>query len=318
MCTVISDKVGRHIFARTLDLECSFSEEIVITPRHFRLEFLRLPPMSDHYAFLGTARVDNGMPLYYDALNETGLCAAALNFPRFAEYSRATSGVHNVASFELIPWVLSRAGSVEEVRRLLASSNITNEGFSEDLPPTPLHWIFADDKAAITVEATRQRLEIHDNPVGVLTNSPDFRAQITNLERYYHIIYGSFRADVPLHSRGLDGVGIPGDYSSSSRFAKAVYSKERICAPISDADAIERGFHLMETVSQPRGITRSKDGSGVYTVYTAVIDSASKKYYFTTYENRRIRCVKLDTSSCSGDSLATFSMRDSADLLCFN
>lgn len=307
MCTVISDNEKRHIFARTLDLEYSYGVEVVIAPRGLRLEFLHLPPSDEHYAILGAARVEGTTPLFFDAVNEVGLCAAALNFPRFTEYRRAVEGVHNVASFEVITWVLSRAKSVEEAHRLLSSSNITDESFSPELPSTPLHWIFSDSDSSITVESTCRGLEIHENPLGVLTNSPDFSAQLTNLERYHHIIHGTGATNATLHSRGLDGVGIPGDYSSSSRFVRAVYAKERTRGNPAE-NAVSRAFHLMETVSQPKGITRSEDGRAVCTVYTAVIDSASKKYYFTTYENRRIRCVKLDTGSTFGDALLRFSM----------
>ena len=41
MCTVISDVKKLHLFARTLDLEYSFDEQVVIVPRGFELEFLR-------------------------------------------------------------------------------------------------------------------------------------------------------------------------------------------------------------------------------------------------------------------------------------
>ena len=313
MCTVISDNEKRHIFARTLDLECSYGVEVVIAPRGLRLEFQHLPPSHEHYAILGAARVEGRTPLFFDAVNEVGLCAAALNFPRFTEYRRAIDGVHNVASFEVIAWVLSRAKSAEEAHRLLASSNITDDSFSPELPSTPLHWIFSDSDSSITVESTSRGVEIHENPLGVLTNSPDFRAQLTNLERYHHIIYGGETIKAAPHSRGLDGVGIPGDYSSSSRFVRAVFAKERTRGS-SGENAVSRAFHLMETVSQPRGITRSEDGRAVCTVYTAVIDSTAKKYCFTTYENRSIRSVKLDTGATFGDTLLHFSMHGKDDI----
>ena len=317
MCTAINETRERHIFGRTLDLECSFDEEVVITPRNFPLRFLHSKTLNNHYAMIGTARVENGVPLYYDAANEAGLCAAALNFKGLAKYASASSDVRSIASFELIPWVLATAKSVEQVRRLLSNAKITDDSFSHELPPSPLHWIFADKSSSVTVEQTESGLKIHDNPYGVLSNSPDFISQIYNFERYIHIIEN--KRHIPgLHSKGLDAFGIPGDYSSGSRFVRAVYAKSLTLPEREKPAAISRHLHILGTVSQPNGATRADDGNAVRTVYTSAIDTRSLEYCFTTYENRRIRCVKLDTPSALGEDLIRFPMHSTEDVLYLN
>ena len=313
MCTAISERRVRHIFGRTLDLEYSLGEEVVIIPRRFVFNFLHQQKSSDHYAIIGSAHVECGIPLYYDAVNEKGLAAAALSFPKFCEFSKKKRDAHNVASFELIPWVLSRAESVEEVRRLLYNTSVTDESVTERLPATPLHWIFADKSSSLTVESTRAGLKIHDNPWGVLANSPDFECQLVNLERYEHIINAK-RSDTPLHSRGLCGFGIPGDFSSGSRFVRACYVKSKTALPKAKADAVSRLFHIFDSISQPQGVTVSENGAPVKTVYTSAIDTESLEYFFTTYENRRIRCVKLDTSAALGEKLLAFPMHSEEDI----
>ena len=315
MCTAISDSGARHIFGRTLDLEFSLGERVVITPRRFRFNFLHLPSPAEHYAIIGAAHIADGVPLYYDAANERGLCAAALNFPGFAEYHSVKRWLHNAASFELIPWVLSRAESVEQVRRLLVNSNITDDSFSQELSATPLHWIFADRHSAIAVESTRTGLEIHDNPEGVLTNSPVFSYHTINLEHYTHIMNEPTLPSRTVHSRGLSAFGLPGDFSSSSRFIKAAYVKSHTEPPMSKTEAVSRFFHLMDTVSQPRGITRSAEDAPVRTVYISAIDTESLEYFFTTYENRRVRCVKLDTATAIGENLRAIPMHSEEDVL---
>ena len=314
MCTAISDRTRGHVFGRTLDLEYSLGEEVVITPRRFAFDFLHHPRITDHHAIIGAAHVAYGAPLYYDAANERGLCAAALSFPRFCEYSKPKKDSHNVASFELIPWVLSRAESVEEVRRLLANTTITDESIAENLPTTPLHWIFADKHSSLTVESTREGLKIHDNPWGVLTNSPDFKGQLINLERYAHIIEGGEKIS-SLHSRGLEGFGIPGDFSSGSRFVRACYVKSRTIPPKAPGEAVSRLFHIFDSISQPLGVTLGKDKAPVKTVYTSAIDTETLEYFFTTYENRRIRCVKLEMAPAGDDTLVRFSMHSTEDIL---
>jgi len=317
MCTAINLTEGRHVFGRTLDLEFSFGEKVVITPRKFPLHFLHKPTLSEHCAIIGTAHISGGTPLYYDAVNELGLCSAALNFPRYAKYNKRKSGAHNVASFELIPWILSRAESVSQAMRLLSGVNVTDESYSDELPATELHWIFADKYSAVTVEATENGLKMHENPYGVMTNSPDFSYQITHLESYTRILREPGACnDFPeiFHSKGVLDFGIPGDFSSSSRFVKTVFVKSRTESPKTKEGAISRLFHILGSVSQPRGVTSGPDGRPVATVYTSAIDTQESKYYFTTYQNRRIRCVKLNTPSALGENLVAYSMLGGEDV----
>lgn len=316
MCTAINETRGRHIFGRTLDLECSLGECVAITPRRLPLRFRHLREMREHYALIGTAHVEDGVPLYYDAANEAGLCAAALNFPRLAVYHRPSGEGRSLASFEVIPAVLARSKSVEEAKRFLSTARITGEPHSERLSASPLHWIFADRSSAITVEQGEGGLKIHDNPYGVLSNSPDFASQVYNLERYLHIISGEDRAE--MHSKGLGNFGIPGDASSGSRFVRAVFAKEVTTAETERIAAISRHFHLLSYVSQTSGMTRASDGRAVRTVYTSAFDTEALEYCFTTYEDRRIRSVRLDSSLADSEILLCYPMRSGEDILHLN
>ena len=59
MCTAISYKTKDHYFGRTLDLEYSNNEEIVITPRNYPLSFRHVNCLETHYAMIGTACIAN-------------------------------------------------------------------------------------------------------------------------------------------------------------------------------------------------------------------------------------------------------------------
>ena len=80
MCTAATYKTDGFYFGRTLDYEFSYGDEVVVTPRHFPLAFSGGKALSEHFALLGMAHVADGYPLYYDAMNEKGLCMAGLNF----------------------------------------------------------------------------------------------------------------------------------------------------------------------------------------------------------------------------------------------
>ena len=80
MCTAATYQTKDFYMGRTLDYECSYGEEIVITPRHYPIEFRYAEKNENHYAIIGTAHIAEGYPLYYDAVNEKGLGMAGLNF----------------------------------------------------------------------------------------------------------------------------------------------------------------------------------------------------------------------------------------------
>ena len=164
MCTAATYTGKDHYFGRNLDLELSYNESVTVTPRKFPLKFHQVHDMNEHFAIIGMATVVADYPLYYDATNEKGLSMAGLNFPGNADYKEPAEDVDNVASFEFIPWILGQCETVADVRKLLAKINITNVEFSEQFPPSPLHWMISDKNESITVEQTKAGLNVYDNP----------------------------------------------------------------------------------------------------------------------------------------------------------
>lgn len=285
MCTAIS-KGG--YFGRTLDLEGSRGEEAVIMPRRFPVRFLREVNMPQHPAIIGCALVNEGVPLWFDAVNEYGLAAAGLNFPDYATYLEPKTDKINLASFELIPFVLSKCRNLREAAELLKHCNITPDSVSPNLPTTPLHWMIADREGCIAVEPTRGGLIVYNDPFGVLTNSPPFPVH---------------RDNVMLNPRltPSSAEGLPGDWSSESRFLRAAFAKKHTAVSgVSDL------FHILDSVSVPLGCGK-KDWR---TVYASCADLERGEYYYTTYENREIKKISLDFANVNSDSLAVFSMRE--------
>ena len=140
-------------------------------------------------------------------------------------------GKDNVTPFELIPWLLGSCKTVNEVKSKLSNANLVNIPFSQEYPLSPLHWILADKDKAITIEPTETGIQIFENPVGVLTNEPPFPFHMTNLQNYLHVTneeaINRMAPSLPLkaYSRGMGGMGLPGDLSSASRFVKATFTK---------------------------------------------------------------------------------------------
>lgn len=299
MCTAVTFQTKDFYFGRTLDHDSTYSEEVTVTPRQFPLPFRDWGSLDNHYAILGMAHVLQDFPLYFDGINEKGLAMAGLNFVGYAAYEEVTQGKDNIAQFEFIPWILAQCASVEEARTLIGKTNLTNVAFSPDLPPAQLHWIIADHREAITVESTKEGLQIFSNPVGVLTNNPPFDQQLFGLNNYAHLSPEpprnrfSGKLDLQIYSRGMGALGLPGDWSSQSRFVRAAFVKLNARCGLSESESVSQFFHILGSVNQPRGCCDIGGERYETTVYTSCCNTDKGIYYYTTYFNRQITAVNL-------------------------
>lgn len=312
MCTAAVYKTRDLYFGRTLDNDFSYGEEVVVTPRNFPLAFRRDEAPENRFAIIGTAFVAEDYPLYYDAVNEKGLCMAGLNFVGNAVYNKPVDGRDNVAQFELVPWILSQCKTVEEARALLGKINITDDAFSGELPPAQLHWIIADKMQAITVESTVGGLKIYDNPVGVLTNNPPFEVQLFALNNYMGLSpeppVNSFAHGLELnaYSRGMGAVGLPGDLSSQSRFVRAAFVKMNSVSGEGEEESVGQFFHILGSVEQQRGCCALQNGKHEITIYTSCCNSDKGIYYYTTYSNRQITAVDMHRENLNSCELIRY------------
>lgn len=288
MCTCITFENGRRYFGRTLDVVSSYGEEIVVIPRKFNMAFAGVN--SSHHAMIGVAHIANGCPLMYDGSNEKGLAAAALNFPGCAIYRRPAEGMLNVPSFALMPKLLGECSCIEEAKKMLAKVNITDESFDKEHPTTTLHWMLADKSDVIVVEQTEDGLHIHQNHLGIMTNSPVFDEQVRLLSE-----------------RNSDE--LPGGFSSVSRFARAAYAVRNAASEDSAEGDINRFFHMTETVAQVKGLNKTRYGN-MFTAYTSCYDTLGGICYFTTYSDRTIRAVDMHVTDIDSETAARYSMHD--------
>lgn len=299
MCTAVTLRTKDFYFGRNLDHPSSYSEEVTVTPRNFPLPFRHRGTLESHYAMIGMAHVLEDYPLYFDGVNEKGLAIAGLNFPGRACYGPPCSGKENIASFELIPWLLGQCSSVGEARERLAVMNLTDTPFSPALPPAQLHWLLADRKEAVTVEAVAEGIRVYDNPVGELTNNPPFPEQLFRLNDYMHLSprqpENRFCEALALkpYSTGMGAMGLPGDLSSQSRFVRAAFMKANSVCPMGEGESVGQFFHILDGVSQIRGCSDLGNGQYEMTLYSACCNADKGIYYYTTYGNRRISAVNM-------------------------
>lgn len=311
MCTAIAYKTKNHYFGRNLDYEFAYNQTVTVTPRNYPFHFRCIGDMSSHYAMIGMAYVQENYPLYYDATNEKGLSMAGLNFPGNADYKAYALDKDNVTPFEFIPWILCQCACVGEAREKLSNMNLLNENFSAQLTLSPLHWMISDRNESIVVESVKEGLKIYDNPVDVMTNNPPFDFHMTNLANYMSLSVSDpenrFAKNLNLvpYSRGMGGLGLPGDLSSASRFIKAAFTLQNSHSGDSESESVSQFFHILASVAQQKGCCQVEHGFE-YTIYSSCCNTDKGIYYYTTYENSQITGVDMHRENIEGESLVSY------------
>ena len=312
MCTAATLKTKNFYFGRTLDNPFSYGEEIVISPKNFDFNFHTPPIFNDSFAVIGMAHIENGYPLYYDAMNEKGLCIAGLNFVGNAFYHKPENGKNNIAVYELIPYILKQCKSVKQARKLLENIKLCDIPFSEKIPTASLHWLIADKSEAITVESVKAGLMIYDNPIGVLTNNPPFEMQMFNLNHFMQLSpatpKNTFSKAVRLsaYSHGLGALGLPGDLSSQSRFVRAAFTKLNSVCDGDEKSSISQFFHILGSVNQTRGCCDTGNGEYEITLYTSCCNADKGIYCYTTYDNRQITAVDMNKTDLDSGKITSY------------
>ena len=314
MCTAICYRSNASYFGRNLDLDHGYGEGVVITPRNYEIKMRCEKPLKSHYAMIGMATVVEDYPLYYEAANEKGLSMAGLNFPENAVYFGFAEEKDNVTPFELIPWILAQCACVDEAKALLEKINLVNIDFNEQLPLSPLHWMISDKKRSIVAEPLKDGLRIYDNPFEVLTNNPPFEYHCTNVSNYMGLSAGlstsQFRERIPVknYSLGMGAMGLPGDYSSASRFVRALFVKENSASEHDEKSNVNQFFHILNSVAMPRGCVRSAEGFE-YTRYSSCCNADSGIYYYTTYDELKIRAINMHDADLNQSNLHIFTVK---------
>jgi choloylglycine hydrolase len=307
MCTSLTLPIpaaasaGRRLFGRTLDLDTHFGERVILTRPHTPLRFGSLPTLTSHHALLGMGAAEDGYPLYADAMNDQGLCMAGLRFAGETVYAdckeaeRPSAGRMNLAPWELIPYLLGTCASVEEAKLTLESVRVVDRPFSERLPAAPLHWHVADadpTHGELVVECTAAGMAVYENPAGVLTNSPPFPEQLAGLAAFDTL------TNRPTDTLGGGGVGLPGDYTSASRFVRAAilrrWAMEGASALSGNPDAVGLFFRILGAVAPPDGAVLTESGASHRTLYACCMDGAAGAYHRVTEGDFALRTVGFE------------------------
>lgn len=309
-CTGIklNAKDGSFVHGRTLEFGIKIDTSIVVIPRGY--EFVGKTPegpglkYQSKYASVGAICFDELAMM--DGINEKGLAVGTFYFPGFAEYADTTSENQSksLSPIDFSNWILTQFETVEEVKQALPQVFIAptvSKEWGNVIPP--FHYIIYDRNGnSLVIEPLKGRLVVHDNPLGVLTNSPAFDWHMTHLRNYINLTPYNVK---PLHVAGIElspfgqgsgMVGLPGDFTPPSRFVRATIFSMTAVLPNDAPEAILQAFHILNQFDIPVGVARAKDHGVIhtdYTMLTGVRDPQALKYYFKTYEDQAIKLVDL-------------------------
>lgn len=318
---------GTVVYARTMEFGNDLHSDVLMVPRGFartgttpdQKEGLK---WKTKYASVGLNGV--GLPVLFDGLNEKGLAAGLFYFPTSAGYMpyTAADAGKTIAQWEVVSWILENFASVAEVKANIGNIVVPAVVFGGWGFAPEAHYIVHDTSGkSIVIEYVGGKLNVHDNPLGVFTNSPQFDWHMANLRNYVNfsmtnvppVQLGSVKL-VPF-GQGSGMAGLPGDFTPPSRFVRAVAFSQSVFKPKTGRDAVLEAFHILNQFDIPKGAAREheKDEHGNipadYTLWTAASDLNAKQYYFRTYENSQIRVVDLMKMTLDAKDLVKISTK---------
>ncbi|MDD4005287.1 MAG: linear amide C-N hydrolase [Elusimicrobiaceae bacterium] len=243
-----------------------------------------------------------------DGMNDAGLSASGLWFEPDTKWpDLKDDDSKTLAHTHFISWALGNCKDVTDVKTKLRDVKLFALFLPQMKMAPPLHFELDDASgASIVVEAADGKINIYDNPTGVLTNAPDFPFMLNNLRNYVGMknmvpdarTFGSYLARPTGHGSGM--FGLPGDLTPPSRFARLAVQIQTADQAADAKSLLNLAQHLANTVDIIRGMAVDRNAAGEIissetTQWTAFRDLSSKVWYYRTYDNPGLRMVDLKT-----------------------
>ncbi|KRN43221.1 linear amide C-N hydrolase [Fructilactobacillus fructivorans] len=307
MCTsiIIKSKDGHPFWGRTMDFivplfdsseeKAAVPTKIVNIPANHIIKS-ELKDWKSQYAVMGVGP-DEGSILF-DGINERGITG---DFQVLLETTHDST--ENLEKRHLTPvfgeefgtYVLTQCATLDDVKKLAQKTGLIDRDyvFHGKNGKLQLHYTFSDENGnSIVLEATNNGgFKIYDS-VGVMTNSPEYSFHTTNLRNYISLDANNQKATkiggkLPIEpiegGTGYGMFGLPGDYTSPSRFVRATFITKNI-DEFSDVEGISTLYNCFKPFIVPKGISHNPDtpGQSDSTQYWVGYDVINRTLYLQT------------------------------------
>jgi choloylglycine hydrolase len=307
-------KDGGVVYARTMEWGAfDLHSRVAIIPIGYKFAGLT-PDGSNGKNFTvkyGIVALDMlGKNYLADGMNEKGLAVGMFYHPGYAKYPKYNkeNAAHCISAQDVTTYILSQFSSIREVKA--GMQDITVVGVVEKAIGIVVdgHWMVTDNSGtSIVIEITDGELKIHDAPLGVITNAPNYDWHMTNLSNYLNLSMFSVEpknlAGVKIAPTGAGSgmIGLPGDNTPPSRFVRAVTWTQSARQIENSTEGIYEAFRILDNFNLPLG-PDGAEGSGKgndadimrsSTIWTTAWNLTDLTLNFHTQHNRRVRRINL-------------------------
>ena len=237
-----------------------------------------------------------------EGMNEAGLSAGLFYFPNYGKYEDYNEDYKEstVSDLQLVSWMLASVKTIDEVKKAMRGIHVV----TIDPRGSTVHWRITEESGRqVVLEIVGRKARFYENSLGVLTNAPDFKWHVTNLNNYVNLTAGPtadrMMGDFTLKAfGGGSGLhGIPGDMTPPSRFVRAAFFQLTAPKQPTGEKAVMQAFHILNNFDIPTGI-QFAEGQDVpdipsATQWTVATDIASRRIYYRTMHNSTIRSLDL-------------------------
>lgn len=243
-----------------------------------------------------------------DGMNSAGLVFNVLAYPDAGgPQPDRLAKTPELNVIDLGVWALGLFSTVAEVRLALEKIELSFEPLAGLGKQPPFHYSLYDRKGdAMVIEFHEGKLTIYDNPVGVMTNGPQFSWHLINIENFAHLtnrdrsVGRLGQLDLRQPDAGISMAGVPSDTTSVGRFVKAAYYAT-FAEKVSDQETALRMLgHIMNNFDRVRGLSvidpaagdtfgdalglQAADTVTEYTTWTQLSDMERCHYHLRSYD----------------------------------
>ncbi|MDF1757174.1 MAG: linear amide C-N hydrolase [Legionellaceae bacterium] len=253
----------------------------------------------------------DGLHLFpVSGLNEKGLSFDALYLPGLAEYEAYDSkrAAESMPYYYIADYILGNFATIDEVKKNLPKLNIYTKALQYAGQETvfPLHYVVTDKNShSLVIEMVDGKLNLYDDPTGILTNSPSYPWHNANIQNYANL---SKYAPLPITKDGITyaatwqgggAVGLPGDYTPSARFVKVNFLVTNAKQMPDASGSVNLALHILNNVDIPYGVVRGEKGKEApdtvdFTQWIVVKDLSHRALYYRTYNDLNLHKVDMN------------------------
>jgi len=299
LCTSLTlhTKSDHQLLARTMDFPTTTPWQPIYLPAGETWRSIFMPNQHTKYAILGSGRTLDQFRLMGDGFNSAGLACAELYFPNRAVYHDApVSGKQNLTPQDLILWFLGNYGSIAEIEADLPNIALIGQVWFKENKVYPFHWILTDKSGRTAVlEPTSLELKLVDDPVAVLTNTPELANHIGRLNQFLNVDEPTFNEET-VHAAQTylaSNTPLPKGPVPTKRFISAAINRWGQKLPDTDEQAETELFDTLEQVALPLDPAKIARSNHNYTHYESVLNLETQIYYYRAMTNHRLQRISL-------------------------